>query len=190
MLEIRSWRARARLRTVLIGAPFLMSGVAFTSSGIAQELPEVVATDLFERAMQEQLTVQHVDDRAQAPVTTTLLWIVGLGAAALALRRLRSGHLRWAGRGGVEATHSVLDTLPPAVSDFEEASVVPPGPRKPRKPPEVLKLPQNVLAILERSAAARAAARAALGPESPGDSGRLGGVDVTLPRYDSRRSEE
>ncbi len=94
MVEIRSRRARVHLRTVLIGAPFLASGVAFTSLGIAQELPGVVVTELFEQAIQEQISVPNVDDRGPASILTILVWFVGLGAVALVIRRRYSAALR------------------------------------------------------------------------------------------------
>jgi hypothetical protein len=57
MVENRSSRARARLRTTLLGAAFMASGAVLSNWSSAQELPGGVATDLFEQAMQEELTV-------------------------------------------------------------------------------------------------------------------------------------
>ena len=81
MAEIRSRRARMRLRTVLIGAPFLVSGVAFTSLGISASVP------------------------------TTLLWVVGFGVVALAIGRLRSARLRWVGRAAADDTLPSAEVL-------------------------------------------------------------------------------
>lgn len=190
MAEIRPSRARARLRTALIIAPFLASGVAFAASAGAQELPGGVATNLFEQALKEQITPPSVDAWVQDSIPTILAWIVGLVTAALVMRRLRGELGRFAGQESSETTHSDPETAPSVVPDVQEASVVASRLRKPSKPPEVLKLPPHVLAILERSAAARAAGRAALRPESPGDSQYRRRLDVTVPRYDPSRSED
>jgi hypothetical protein len=84
----------------LVAAPFLVSGVAFTSLGIPQQLPGVVATDVFEQAMEEQVSVPTVDTGRQASIPTTLLWILAFGVVASAIGRLRNGLLQWAGRRG------------------------------------------------------------------------------------------
>ena len=50
MVENRSSRARARLRTTLLGAAFMASGAVLSNWSSAQELPGGAATDLFEQA--------------------------------------------------------------------------------------------------------------------------------------------
>lgn len=198
MAEIRSRRARVRLRTVLIGAPFLVSGVAFTSLGVPQELP----TDLLEKVMRELVSIPIIDDVRQVSIPTPIFWIVGFGVAALAIRKVRgerpySASLEGpeAGTSGAEAVHSGLDGAhsvldASAAPDVEQANVVRSRRNKPRKPPEILKLPPHVVALLEKSAAARAAGRAALSSESRGDHEGRGGLDVTLPSYDPWRDED
>ena len=190
MVPIRSPHARRRLRTVLVAAPFLVAGVAFTSFGTAQDLPGVVATDLFEQAMQEPIAVPSADGGGQASIPTTWAWIVALVAAALVIHRLRGSLPRYARRERVETTHSAPEPPRSVASDVEETRVVASRVRKSSKPPEVLKLPAHVVAILEKSAAARAAGRAVLGPESPVGPRRRRHVDVTVPRYDPSRSED
>ena len=193
MVPIRSPHARRRLRTVLVAAPFLVAGVAFTSFGTAQDLPGVVATDLFEQAIQEPIAVPSADDGGQASIPTTWAWIVALVAAALVIYRLRGSLPRYARRERGETTHSAPEPPRSVASDVEATRatrVVAFRARKPSKPPEVLKLPAHVVAILEKSAAARAAGRAVLGPESPVGPRRRRHVDVTVPRYDPSRSED
>ena len=96
MVPIRPRRARVRLRTVLIAALFLASGAAFANLGSTQELPGVVATDLFEQAMQEQIVIPSVDDREQASVPRNFAWIVGLVAVALVIWGFRGTLVRFA----------------------------------------------------------------------------------------------
>ena len=189
MVHIRPLRVRAHLRTVLIAAPFLISGVALTSFAGAQDLPGGVATDLFEQALQEEITVPLVDERGSASIPTIFAWIIGLVAAALVMRRLRDEFVRFTGREGPE-THAVPGTDQSVASEVEEATVVDSRLLKPKKPPEVLKLPPHVVAMLQWSAAARAAGRAVLRPESFGEAGPRRHLDVTVPRYDPSRSED
>ena len=101
MVQIRP--CRARLRTALIIAPFLASGVAFAASAGAQELPGGLATDLFEQALNEQIAVPSVDARGQDSIPTILAWIVGLVIAGLVMRRLRGELGRVSGRSSASA---------------------------------------------------------------------------------------
>ena len=185
MVHIRPLRVRARLRTVLIAAPFLISRVALTSFAGAQDLPGGVATDLFEQALQEEISVPVVEERGSASIPTVFAWIIGLVTAALVTRRLRDEFVRFAGREGPEI-HPVPGAVQAAAPDVEDATAVASRPRKPSKPPEVLKLPPHVVAIRERSAAARAVLR----PESLGEARPRRQLDVTVPRYDPSRSED
>jgi len=166
----------------------MVSGVAFTSLGISQELPGVMPTDMLDKAIREQASGRTIDDGQQPSLPTKLLWVVGFGVAALGIGRLRSSLPQWVGRAaGADATLLSADV---ASSGPEEANVVRSRPNKPRKPPEELKLPPHVLALLKKSAAARAAGRAALPSQSGGDPQGRGGLDVTLPSYDPWRDED
>ena len=189
MVHIRPLRVRAHLRTVLIAAPFLISGVALTSFAGAQDLPGGVATDLFEQALQEEISVPVVEERGSASIPTVFAWIIGLVTVALVTRRLRDEFVGFASREG-PGTDAVPGAVQAVASDVEDATVVASRPLKPKKPPEVLKLPPHVLAILQRSAAARAASRAVLQPESLGEATPRRRLDVTVPRYDPARSED
>ena len=198
-MKIRSRRECVRLRTLLVAAPFLVSGVAFTSLGIPQQLPGVVATDVFEQAMEEQVSVPTVDTGRQASIPTTLLWILAFGVVASAIGGAperaptvggpKGGDVAFLGAG---AARSDLDDVhdAAAVSDVEEGKVVHSRPKKTSKPPEALKLPPHVVALLEKSAAARAAGRAALPGDARGGLEGGPGFDVTLPSYDPWRDDD
>ena len=189
MVHIRPLRARARLRTVLIAAPFLISAVVLASLAGAQESPGGVAADLFQQALQGEISVPVVEERGSPSIPTIFAWIIGLFAAALVMRRLRDEFVGFASREG-PGTDAVPGAVQAVASDVEDATVVASRPLKPKKPPEVLKLPPHVLAILQRSAAARAASRAVLQPESLGEATPRRRLDVTVPRYDPARSED
>ena len=93
---------------------------------------------------------------------------------------------------GAGAARSDLDDVhdAAAVSDVEEGKVVHSRPKKTSKPPEALKLPPHVVALLEKSAAARAAGRAALPGDARGGLEGGPGFDVTLPSYDPWRDDD
>ena len=125
MVHIRPLRVRARLRTVFTIASFLALTVASTGLVGAQELPGGVATDLFEQALQEEISVPVVEERGSPSIPTIFAWIIGLFAAALVMRRLRDEFVGFASREG-PGTDAVPGAVQAVASDVEDATVVAP----------------------------------------------------------------
>jgi len=171
----------------LLGAAFMASGAVLSNWSSAQELPGGVATDLFEQAMQEELTVPDAENSRTDSIVTVLTWIAGLGAAALAMYGLRGGQLRPRPEGGVTPTvWEGPDAAPEATRTEVEVATVR-RPKRPSKPKEVLKLPPHVVAFLQKTAAKRAAAAA---DQAPAGSSLTGGLDVIVPGYDPSRADD
>ena len=110
---------------MLIAAPFLISAVVLASLAGAQESPGGVAADLFQQALQGEISVPVVEERGSPSIPTIFAWIIGLFAAALVMRRLRDEFVGFASREG-PGTDAVPGAVQAVASDVEDATVVAP----------------------------------------------------------------
>lgn len=189
---------------VLAGRPSTAVGLPHVDG--AQEMPATVASDLVEQALEEEVEVPEAwwdasGSPSGAAPSGSLAgpWLVTMAVAVLLVAFLRA---RWAGRswrGGAVSTSSAApqdgdpDVIPISRGHPDER---PDGRNRQSRPPETLAIPPHVMEILRRSAERQPAVeggRSTNGEEGEADSasrpheGGPRGIDVTLPRYDSRR---
>lgn len=139
---------RSRTRAVFVGGPFMLVGMFAGAFGGAQETPRGLTEDLLQEALTSELevpegaaidtesagaTARDVERESASPaeaqrsVIPVLIWLVGIGAAAITIPRLRYGTLGWAepderpraaGMAGVASpTAAVLDQTPSGRTD-------------------------------------------------------------------------
>jgi len=111
---------RSRARAVFVGVPFMLAGMFAGALGGAQEMPRGMTEDMLEDALRKELEVPATEGVAaaseavvapetgadsapvepQRSVIPVLIWLVGIGAAAITIPRLRYGALGWAEPAG------------------------------------------------------------------------------------------